>query len=82
MNNQEFSDVQFHLGCKNYFAHKYILVTSSDIMRQLFEIKLSRSVDSLSDKDLWSKSKIKNFSFDSINEGKEDGFLSVVFDNQ
>ena len=82
LNHEEFSDVCFHLGSKKYFAHKYVLVSASDIMRRLFDIKLSKSAESLSDKPLWSKSKIKDFSFDNINEGKEDGFLSIVFDNQ
>ena len=82
VNQEQFSDVCFHLGPKRFFAHKYILSTSSDVMRKLLDTKLARPVESLSDKPLWSHSRLKNFSADRINQGKEDGFLSVVFDNQ
>ena len=51
-------------------------------MRRLFDIDYSKPVDSLSDQPLWSASRLKNFSSDQINDGKEDGFLSFVQDNQ
>lgn len=82
INQEQFSDVCFCLGTKKFFAHKIVLVSSSDIMRKLFDIKLSKKVESLSDKSLWSRSKLKDFSIDHINSGKQEGFLSVVFDNQ
>lgn len=82
INDQQFSDVCFHLSHKSYFAHRYILASSSDVMRAMFDIKVSKPVDSLSDRPLWSHSRLKNFSTDRINDGKEDGFISVVFDNQ
>lgn len=82
INQEQFSDVCFHLGPKSFFAHRYTLVSSSDIMRELFDIKLSKNVESLSDRPLWSKSRVKNLSSDGVNEGKESGFLSIVFENQ
>ena len=82
VNHEQFSDVYIHVGLKQFYAHKYVLCSSSGLMRQLFGIQGVGKVESLSECPLWSAKRVKHFSIDRVNEGKEEGFLSVVMDNQ
>lgn len=82
INQQQFSDVVLHLGSKQYYTHRYVLCSASDVMRQLFGIHLKNKPDSLSQYPQWSSKRLKGLTFDRINDGKEEGFLSAVIENQ
>ena len=82
INQQQFSDVVIHLGPKQYYVHRYVLCSASDVMRQLLGIHLKNKPDSLSQYPQWLSKRLKGLSFDRINDGKEEGFLSAIIENQ
>ena len=84
INQQQFSDVVIHLESKQYYTHRYVLCSSSDIMRQLLlgEVKEKLKSESLSQCPQWSSKRLKNLTPNRINDGREEGFVSIVTENQ
>lgn len=82
VNQPQFSDVTIHLGAKQYFAHRYVLCSSSNVMRQLLGVHEKVKSESLSECPLWPLKRLKNLTLERINDGKEEGFVSIVTENQ
>jgi Rho family protein len=82
INQQQLSDVVFHLGSKLYHSHRYVLSCSSDVMRQIFGIRQKIKCESLSQCVEWDSKRLKELTTEKVNEGLVKGFLSVVTENQ
>ena len=82
INQEEFSDIVFHLGLKQYHAHRYVLCIASDIMRILLDVGTTVRTEGLSQCSKWTASRLKHLSVDTVNEGKVEGFVSIVTENQ
>lgn len=86
INHTQFSDVIIHLSNKRYHGHRYVLCTASDVMRRLLGVPLSqfKPSESLSEYKCpqWSLKRLKELTFDTINNGQVEGFVSIVAENQ
>ena len=82
VNSDQFSDVRFRLRNKVFFAHKYVLCSASDLMRQLFGVTDKVKMDSLCQCPEWTAKKLKAVSADSVNNGKVRGFVSFAEENE
>lgn len=77
VNSQQFSDVVFHLGPKQFHAHKYVLCSASDIMRNLFGVKQKVKSESLSKCKQWTDKTVSEIDFDKVNNAEVEGLLSI-----
>lgn len=82
VNQEQFSDVIFHVGVKQFYAHRYVLCSGSDVMRQLLGVKTAIKPSSLSECVQWPTKRLKALTPDRINNGQEEGFISFVTENQ
>jgi Rho family protein len=71
------ADVHFILGSKVYCAHRVVLCSSSDLMRQMFEVNNEKATTSqkLSQCKEWSQKRLKAVSACVVNEGVVKGFV-------
>ena len=76
VNSKQFSDVQFHLKNKTFFAHKYVLCSASNLMRQLFGISKKVEMESLFDYAEWTAAKLEAVSTENVNSRRVKGFVS------
>lgn len=82
INRQQFSDITVHLGSQQFYVHRYILCSSSDVIRQLLDIKTNVKTECLSQCVEWPVKRLHGLTFDRINEGLEEGFVSIITENQ
>ena len=82
VNLEQFSDVQFHLQNKTFFAHKYVLCSASNLMRRLFGISEKVKMESLFDYAEWTAKKLEAVSAERVNSGRIEGFVSFQEENE
>ena len=82
VNQEQFSDIVIHLGSKQFYAHRYVLCTASDVIRQLLGVKTSVKTDGLSQCVQWPTRRLNGLTHDRINNGQEEGFMSIITENQ
>lgn len=84
INQEQFSDVIIHLSTKRYYAHRYVLCSASDVMRRLLGVPEAqfKANDSLSECPQWPLKRIMGLTFERINAGLEEGFVSIITENQ
>ena len=76
VNSEQHADVMFYLNTKKFHAHKYVLCSTSDVMRQLFGIKENIKVESLAECPGWTAERVSQVTPGRVNSGQLDGFLS------
>ena len=76
VNSEQFADIVFYLEARQFHAHRYVLCSASDIMRQLFGIKENVKVESLAGCLRWTAERVHQVTPGRVNSGEVDGFLS------
>ena len=82
VNSKQFADIVFYLETKQFHAHRYVLCSASDIMRQLFGIKENVKVESLAECLGWTAEQVSQVTPERVNSGEVDGFLSFQEEQQ
>ena len=60
------SDVVFKLATKTYHAHRYVLVSGSDVLRQLLGVG-----------EGWREEELGKVTRESVNSGQVEGLLNI-----